>query len=228
MLGISEKCQLNQFVAKKTFYDNADMTASDKKLFKDNISKITLCYQLHTKNTNISAYMTPEREYPLINVFEVALDKNEKVKRIAEIIMRSIPYPMVLVFSYEEQYQVWTAHQRVNQNDDTKNVLEDFVFTDWVQNLDFINVSEMNMSNFYTVYSGIVDAISIHNAKLVVQDENLTGEQARELTGIIEELDNQITALKSKMKKETQFNKRIELNMEIKKLEQKKKKIVEG
>ena len=78
MFNISEKCQLNQFVAKKTFYDNADMTASDKKLFKDNISKITLTYQLHTKNTNISAYMTPEREYPLINVFEVALEKKEK------------------------------------------------------------------------------------------------------------------------------------------------------
>ena len=228
MLGISEKCQLNQFVAKKSFYDNADMTASDKKLFKDNIAKITLAYQLHTKNTNISAYMTPEREYPLINVFEVALEKNEKTKRIAEIMMRSIPYPMVLVFLYEEQYQVWTAHQRVNQNDDTKNVLEDFVFTDWEQNLDFINVSEMNMSNFFAVYSGIVDAISIHNAKTIVQDENLTGEQARELTSKLEEIENQIAALKAKMKKETQVNKRIELNMEIKKLEQKKKEIVEG
>ena len=228
MLGISEKCKLNQFVAKKTFYDNADMTASDKKLFKENISKITLTYQLHTKNTNISAYMTPEREYPLINVFEVALDKNEKVKRIAEIIMRSIPYPMVLVFLYEEQYQVWTAHQRVNQNDDTKNVLEDFVFTDWVQDLDFIDVSAMNMSNFFAVYSGIVDAISIHNAKSVVKTENLTGKQARELTGKLEEIENQITALKARMKKETQFNKRIELNMEIKKLEQKKEEIVEG
>ena len=68
----------------------------------------------------------------------------------------------------------------------------------------------------------MVDCISVHNAKCIVQTDELTGEQARELTNKLEEIENQIVALKSKMKKETQFNKRIEINIEIKKLEQEK------
>lgn len=225
MLGISGKCALNQFIAKKNFYTYADMTSADKTIFTDNIAKITLIYQMHTKNMNIAPYMTSEREYPMINIMEVALDKVEKLKRIAEIIMRSIPYPMVLIFVFEEKYQVWTAHQRVNQNDETKNVLEDFVFTEWIDNLDFIDIGTMNMANFYTLYSDIVDCISIHNAKNIVNDTDITGEQARAITAEVQAIDAEITALKAKMKKETQFNKRIEMNIQIKKLEQKRKQI---
>ena len=227
MLGISDKCALNQFIAKKNFYTYADMTSADKTLFTDNIAKITLTYQLHTKNTNITPYTDSEREYPMINVMEVALDKGEKLKRIAEIIMRSIPYPMVLIFIFEEKYQVWTAHQRVNQNDETKNVLEDFVCTEWLDNLDFIDISTMNMSNFYTLYSDIVDCISIYNAKSIVNITDMTGEKARAITSEIQAIDDEITMLKAKMKKETQFNKRVELNIQIKKLEQKRNQIVE-
>ena len=66
-------------------------------------------------------------------------------------------------------------------------------------------------------YIDIVDGLTVTR-----QTDELTGEQARELTNKLEEIENQIVALKSKMKKETQFNKRIEINIEIKKLEQEK------
>ena len=71
--------------------------------------------------------------------------------------------------------------------------------------------------------SGFVKFIDIVDGLTVTrQTDELTGEQARELTNKLEEIENQIVALKSKMKKETQFNKRIEINIEIKKLEQEK------
>ena len=55
MFVINENCKVDQFVAKKNFYTYADMSARDKELFKDNVSKITLLYQLATNKTNISA-----------------------------------------------------------------------------------------------------------------------------------------------------------------------------
>ncbi|MBQ2671116.1 MAG: DUF4391 domain-containing protein [Clostridia bacterium] len=227
MFNINENCRLEQFVAKKNFYTYADMTGADKKIFTDDISKITLLYQLQPRNTNIAPYKDDIREYPMINVFEIQLSQDGKLKRIAEIIMRSIPYPTVLVFSFDDKYQIWTAHQRTNQNDETKNVLEDFINTDWETDIDWLDISQMNMTNFYALYSDIVDCISVHNAKAVVQSETeLTGDEARAITTQLAELDNQIIALKASMKKETQFNKRVELNMQIKKLEQKKKIIV--
>lgn len=226
LFGINENCKLDQFVAKKNFYTYGDLTSSDKTLFTDNISKITLLYQIAPNKINIAPYKDDIREYPMINFFKVELNKDEKIKRIAEIIMKSIPYPMLLIFEFEEKVQLWTAHQRINQNDESKNVLDDFVFSDWEDETSWFDVSKMNMTNFYALYSAMIDCISVHNAPSIVQIDNITGAEARELTGKLEEIENQITTLRAKMKKETQFNKRTEINMEIKKLEQKKKEIV--
>ena len=120
MFGISEKCCLNQFVAKKNFYTYSDMSSNDKDLFKDNISKITLTYQLQPNKINILPFKDDIREYPLINFFDIVVEKDVKIKRIAEIVMKSIPYPTVITFLWEDKKQIWTAHQRTNQNDSSK------------------------------------------------------------------------------------------------------------
>lgn len=51
-----------------------------------------------------------------------------------------------------------------------------------------------------------------------VSDE-LTGEEARQLLARRELLEKEIAALRAELKKETQFSRKVELNMRIKKLE---------
>ena len=229
MFNINEKCRVGQFIAKKSFYTYAEMTSADKRIFTDDISKITLLYQLQPRNTNIAPYKDDIREYPMINVIEIQLTRDGRLKRIAEIIMRAIPYPAVLIFALDDKFQIWAAHQRTNQNDETKNVLEDFVSTGWETDISGMDISRMNMTNFYALYSDIVDYISVHNAKQIVRtDAEMTGEEAREITARLADLDNKIAAFKSEMKKETQFNRRVELNMQIKNLEENKKIIIGG
>jgi transposase len=76
-------------------------------------------------------------------------------------------------------------------------------------------------------YCDIVDAISIFNASgLINEGTQLTGKQARALTEQAKQLEQQIASLRAQLKKETQFNRRVELNMEIKKLEAKKSEIL--
>ena len=229
MFNINEKCRVGQFIAKKSFYKYAEMTSAAKRIFTDDISKITLLYQLQPRNTNIAPYKDDIREYPMINVIEIQLTRDGRLKRIAEIIMRAIPYPAVLIFTLDDKFQIWAAHQRTNQNDETKNVLEDFVSTGWETDISGMDISRMNMTNFYALYSDIVDYISVYNAKQIVRtDAEMTGEEAREITARMADLDNKIAALKAEMKKETQFNRRVELNMQIKNLEENKKIIIGG
>lgn len=68
------------------------------------------------------------------------------------------------------------------------------------------------------LYSDIIDSISLYNARDIVT-EDVSGAEARQLVAKREQIQKQITSLKAQMKKETQFNKKVELNIEIKKLE---------
>ena len=85
----------------------------------------------------------------------------------------------------------------------------------------------MRFTNFYDLYSDLVDAISIYQASAILPStKNISGEEARNIITKIECIDQEIAAVRSKFKKETQFNRRIELNIQIKKLEQEKEDMI--
>lgn len=222
-LHIPTSCIIESTIFKKLFYDSGNLSKSDKDLFKKDIDKITCKYCLKYGTINIQPYKDERRNYPEVEIIEVSISAKVKIKRIAEIIMGSIPYPMVLVFKFENTCQLWTAHQQTNQADSTKNTLEKFIYTNWLEECDILfdrlDITKMSFTNFYKFYSDIVDVISIYNAGKLSNQANLTGEQARQLVAQIQQLDNEIASLKSKIRKETQMNRRIEMNIEIKELE---------
>ena len=221
-LNIPDECRINRTVFKKMFYDNAVISKGDKDLFIDSIDKITWIYCLNQDNMNIPAYVTEEREYLEIEIIEVTLSENKGIKRIAEIIMRAIPYPMLLIFSFEDKYQLWAAHQRFSLADNSKVTLEEPIFTEWQEEnsilWDRLNISKLRYTNFYDMYSDLIDAIAVFNVSKLT-DKEINGEDARELLRSNAEIDSQIAALRAELKKATEFNKKMEINMKIKKLE---------
>lgn len=223
-LNIPDSCFIGNTIYKKLFYESADLSTSDKSLFTDTISKITWINCLKPETINIPAYKDEVRDYPEVEVIEVLVHKDYKLKRIAEIIMKTIPYPMVLIFKLEDKRQFYVAHQRTNQNDSSKNTIEEFIATDWLESDSALfvklDIKQMRFTNFFALYSDIVDAISIYNLSAIIPtDDNITGTEARELSAQIEDIEQEITSLRAKLKKETQFNRKMELNIEIKKLE---------
>ena len=232
-LKIPNSCFIGNTIYKKLFYESADLSTSDKSLFTDTISKITWIYCLKPETINIPAYKDEVRDYPEIEVIEVLVHKDYKLKRIAEIIMRTIPYPMVLIFKLEAKRKLYVAHQRTNQNDSSKNTIEEFIATDWLESdsalFAKLDIKQMRFANFYALYSDIVDTISIYNLSTIIPtDDNITGAEARELSAQIEDIEQEITSLRAKLKKETQFNRKMELNIEIKRLGQNKNKSLGG
>lgn len=221
-LNIPDECRINRTVFKKMFYDNAVISKGDKDLFIDSIDKITWIYCLNQDNMNIPAYVTEEREYLEIEIIEVTLSENKGIKRIAEIIMRAIPYPMLLIFSFEGKYQLWAAHQRFSLADNSKVTLEEPIFTEWQEEnsilWDRLNISKLRYTNFYDMYSDLLDAIAVFNVSKLT-DKEINGEDARKLLRRNAEIDNQIAALRAELKKATEFNRKMEINMKIKKLE---------
>lgn len=231
--NLPQSCEVRNTIFKKLFYENADLSAVDKGLFTDTINKVTWIYCLKPDTINIQPYKDDIREYNEIEFIEVNLREDRRINRIAEIIMRTIPYPMLLVFWLNNNFKLYVAHQRINLTDSSKNTIEESISTEWLESnsklFEKLDIQTMNFSNFYALYSDIVDAISIYNASnLLSEDSDLSGQEARQLVTEIEELEKQITSLKLQLKNESQFNKKMELNIEIKKLNKRKSQLTGG
>lgn len=219
--NIPPACKVDSVIFKKLFYDNAELSTADKKLFTDVVSKITWFYSLKEENCFIHPYSDELREYPELEVISVQLHEKKAEKRIAEIIMRAIPYPMIIVMCCDEGQRLFVSHQRINQSDREKNVLEEMIFTEWISEEatnGIIDFDKLKKSDFFMLYSDAVDAISVFNAGKISDDE-LTGEQARLLLQRQQEKEAKVAGLRAQLKKETQFNRKMEISMEIKRLE---------
>ena len=96
-LNLNDPARIDRVVAKKQFYESGELSSSDKKIF-DQVEKMYWRYALKTENSFIQPFADEERDYPEIEVMEVVLREEKQLKRLAEIIFRSIPYPMLLFF----------------------------------------------------------------------------------------------------------------------------------
>ena len=185
------------------------------------IGKVIWKYSLKEDNYYLKPYVDEQREYREIEILEVQLNKRSKEKRIAELIMHAIPYPMILLLRFESEVQLWVSHQRNSQNDKDKNVLEDLLGTKWLQETDLADIlpfEQFKRTNCYVFYSEVVDVISRFNAK-DYSLKDLSGEEARLLLKKETEKEMKLAKLRAQLKKETQFNKRVEISMQIRKVE---------
>lgn len=223
-LQLPEEAVFKQFVPKKQFYEHGNLNTRERDLFVHGIERITLYAQLKRDNTNISIYQDDNRTYEEIAILLVELKQDKNLDKLAEIIMELIPYPVMLVFVYNRMVSFYGAHQRDNLQDDTKIILETIYQTGFIsQDDEFINeisYKYLDKQNFYTFYEDYIQSIISYNLKVRnIKD----AEDAEHLLEEITRIEEEITRLRNQFKREKQFNRKMDLNMKIKKLEAKLK-----
>ncbi len=228
LLNIPPACITEKTVFKKLFYENGTLSPADRRLFTENIGRIVWECCLKPANINIQPYQDETRDYPEAEVLSVELQMEKGLGRMAEIILRTIPYPMLLIFQKESQCQLWMAHLRRNGSDAEKITIETPIHSGWfAEGSDVwqaMNIRKCRFTNFYDFYTDWFDALSIWMAHDSLETQNLqelTGEQARAALAAKAWKEKQIADLRAELKKETQFSRKAELSMKIKELQKK-------
>lgn len=229
-MSIPAACELKKPVFKKLLQENADLDATDKKALKDDVERIRWLYTLKPATVNIPKYEDGNLEYQEVAILQVDLTNTPRVKRIATFMNRAIPYPLILLLMHNGAFAVSVANKRINQADKSKWVIEEEWMTDWVsetapnaiQTKFIADCALKNLSslNFYAFYQDMVARVVALNAATRSGTYNtVTREKMadrKDTLRNIAELERQAAELRSVLKQETQFNRKLELNMAIK------------
>lgn len=227
---IPPTCELNKPVFKKMFLENGDLDATDKKALSNDIERIRWLYTFKPNTINIPKFEDGNVEYQEVAVLQIDLSSPARVKRIASFINKAIPYPLFLIFSYSGTFAVSVANKRINQADKAKWVIDEEWLTDWISEVSPTDIQSKfiadcalkNLSslNFYAFYQDMVSRVVALNA---ASRSGAYEAPTRERTEVrrsklreIAELERQAAELRTVLKQESQFNRKLELNMEIK------------
>lgn len=133
-IGFPESAYLHKRVPKKLFLESGELVASDKKLFRENVKNVYWEYTLKPSTCPVLPYRDNEREYLEVAVLQVEMNspsqtKKSGHKRIAEIIHRLIPYPLMIGFSthLEEEPQMDTNEHGLKKENICVNLCESVV-----------------------------------------------------------------------------------------------------
>lgn len=225
-LNIPATCKIGRKLFKKQFIENFSLGANEKKILTSDIESITLEYLLNKDKINIAPYLDAENDYSEIAIIRVELLEIKRLKQLSNII-QYIPYPLIVLFEYESKICLNVSPKRINKNDSSKLVVEESYFTDWIdlesmtklENHFIESLSTQNhpFTNFYSFYNSYLDKIiafsaSKYTGKLSSSDDT------KELLEKIREVEANIREIVSKIKKETSLKVKVNMNIELKKL----------
>ncbi|MCX6644988.1 MAG: DUF4391 domain-containing protein [bacterium] len=232
-MAIPNSCHLGKRVFKKLFHENAKLGVTDKKAFSEDIDFITWQYTFKPGTIPIQPYVDDQREYLEVALLQVDLKTLNRTHRIAEIVHRSIPYPIVLVYVFEQSIALSLAQKRFSQAEKGAFVAEEILVTEWIENsiqspsqtsfIESLKIADLPHTHFYAFYSAFVDrVIALDCARLtgVYRLEAAAGRQLTRRNRLAEchEIETQIAERITSIKAETQFNRKVDLNLQVKRL----------
>lgn len=233
-LALPPESRVDQRIPKKLLLEQSDATAADKRMLQDGIEDLNWIAALKPTNIGVPEYRDEVREYLEIAVLSVTLRGGAKT-RVTELIHRAIPYPVFLIaVQGQEVFMLTLAHKRWSQGETGKVVIEDLRSTGDLrrgapkaeESLFFASLAlpALPRSNLFALYQAWIDRVDALEAAAVTGEfiNPNSGQLTLTLRGDLDihaRLRREAALLRAQAAKEKQLNRRVELNLAIKRIE---------
>ncbi|SFP14706.1 DUF4391 domain-containing protein [Variovorax sp. 770b2] len=253
-LDLPPAALVNQRVAKKMLLQGMGgggvPTTADRKLIQEYVDEMSWVAALKPVNSGVPQYQDEQHSYLEVIVMSVTLrapaqaggsseTKSAKVGRVAELLHRAIPYPLILLVQDADKLSMSLAHIRRAHNEadkivlDSESVLVTFTPTaghDQADNTtalavrsDFLASLPLNKqprANLRALYQGWMDALSALEAAAITglyvrSDSPMQATERRAALRRYRELDAQIARLRALAGKDRQMAHQVAANLQI-------------
>ena len=235
-LALPPDARVDQRVPKKLLTEHGAPTAADKRQIQDGIEELLWVAALKPTNIAVPAFRDDVREYLEIAVLTGTLRADAKTTRLIELIHRAIPYPVVLWTAQGGTVNLSLAHKRWSQGEAGEVVIEEVRrTTPFHPNspsaeeslfLASLAVSGLPNRDLFALYQGWLDRVAALEAAQITgaftpPDSDGRAQALRDGLDVRTRLQRDLATLRAQAEKEKQLNRRVELNLEIKRLEAK-------
>ncbi|MBF1236002.1 MAG: DUF4391 domain-containing protein [Lautropia mirabilis] len=250
-LRLPKGCRVDQRVPKKLLLEYGAPTAADKRLITDAIEEIQWVAVLKPNTIGVPDYRDTLREYLEIAVLTVTVRgvvKPASHSRLAELVHRAVPYPVLLLLIEGQSLTLSLAHKRWAQNEADKVVLDGRLISVRVSAslsevnaadashpdpaaaaqaenafIQSLSVTRQPQATLHALYQGWVDCVqALLAARLTGSYQTpATPEQAaarRQALADCERLEAEVSRLRAQALREKQLARQVELNLTLKRV----------
>ena len=209
MFGFPASTVFGKRIPKQKFYENIDISSALKRVFAEQIRLIYWRNKLAEVTLNLPKGETVTE----IEIFEVMLNAPQLDEAVLRQIDRQISYHILFVLTCDGMAQARVGYKEAPSSGNSAIKVSRYYHTNWVPENELqFRIDGLNMD---AVYESLVRQIA-GDALQADAGESLQASVARDERR--RQLEKQIAALESKLHKEKQLNRQMEINAELKKL----------
>jgi hypothetical protein len=211
VIGLPKSTEFNRRIPKQKFYENISVSPTLKRVFIEQIKVIYWRNKVTATTMNLAAGETVTE----LEVFEVKLNGQQLDESVLRQIDKEIPYHILFLLEYDGKYQAWTAYKEAAAFGSNAFKVGTYYHTDWLPETELpLKVEGLSVDKVYENFVRQIagDALRSEEGKTESLKESVERDNRRQ------ELEKQVAALQTKVRKEKQLNKQVQLNAELKKL----------
>lgn len=193
MFNLPDSAKVNTIAAKAKFTSKPGLSSAIRKDFNDTVQRIIWLYKIAESTLGITR--TPA--ITEIQIFSVELKRKVIPHKVLQLIQSSVAYPVLFTVSHgEERFHLIYSHEGTPY------------FSEWNDPVNF-NFYALNLDLLYQ---------NLIRAFMPPQIQEISDfSKAVELDARIKSLQKEIARLEARIKSETQFNRKVELNITLQK-----------
>ena len=205
MFAYPKQAEFNRVVPKNKIYAHAKPSKRVRELFVSEVGEILWKYKLSPETTNLAA----RNGITEIEVFEIALRTPELDEAVLQAMDRAIPFPLLFQLTYGSRVRFAASFKRPNDVDSSKWVIEASFLTEPKP-----ITAERPPLPVALDLAGLYDQIVRRHIPLPqLKGESLANHVAR--FRAIETKRRERQQLQTRLEREKQFNRKVELNAQL-------------
>ncbi|MEO5909869.1 MAG: DUF4391 domain-containing protein [Pelobium sp.] len=205
MFNLPKSTEVKKVIPKIAF--DAYTNSRQKKVFTDEILRMVWMNKLSTHTTNL-----PFKEVQEIQIFDIELKHQVQIKDALTIIDKAIPYPIIFIVRFENRVYLSTSPKHQNPNNEDNAVIDYTFLTEWFDKGDFNYVIELRTS-LDGVYKSFCEQFTKNNSSSKGINDLVSNQKQ------LDSLNQKIKRMKLSINSCKQFNKKVDLNIELNALE---------
>lgn len=232
-LGIPKAAIIDRNFPKKMLYQNPSLSSYDKDLIQNGMSRLRWLGSIKETNTNIPKYEDDTVLYEEIQYFLLEVNNQKVAEKIGEILFKCIPYPQVLIVSFEGKRQYQMALTRKNTADTNLVIVEKVYVSTW-ESIKVLSIEEIcwyhylnhKKTNLKEYYESLLAKMLINTFDISPRESEIGTKEVIQIFDEVQTLNEKIKKIMRLVKSEKQLNKRIELQLQLTQLKNKQKRLI--
>jgi len=214
LFAYPKSAAFGRVVPKSKIYEHGSPSSAVKELFVRQVEQIVWQYKLAPETVNLKGTKT----VPEIQIFSITLKAGELKPEVLRCIDQAIPFPIYFELLYEGKVKTVATYKRPSEADGSKWVISDYFETGWT-------VTDTMRKPLPVVFD--LESLYAHLLATLMPFPARSGEGLKtrvERTEQIRAKERELEKCEAHLRKEKQFNRKVELNAQLRAL----KKQLEG